>query len=65
MPVEQTYEPPDEVARVLQRRRREALEAGFTLRDANRYAESQVNTQELRDLIARGCPESLLAKILL
>jgi hypothetical protein len=64
MSIEQVDEQADEMAVVLRWRRREALEAGLTLGDASRYAESKITTSELRHLVALHCPKELLAKIL-
>ena len=55
----------DEVEEVVRWRRREALEAGMSRLEAGLYADSEINTQELRKLIKKGCPPDLLAKVLL
>ena len=65
MSEQQTDNTVSEVKQVLRRRRTEALDAGLSWDDANTYAESTTDTQKLRDLVASGCPEWLIAKILL
>lgn len=54
-----------EVAQVLRRRRREALAAGMSPVEARLFAESEIDIGQLRHLVAAGCPDSLLAKVLL
>jgi hypothetical protein len=54
----------DEVAGVLRWRRREALAAGLSRLEAAEYAESEISAEDLRHLIALGCPPELLAAVL-
>lgn len=56
----------DEVAEVVRRRRREALEAGLSLVEARLFAETgEIDIGELRHLVELGCPPELLARVLL
>ena len=55
----------DEMAEVLRRRRREALEAGLSQVEARLWAESDRDIGELRRLVEAGCPPELLARVLL
>jgi hypothetical protein len=55
---------PTEAIRVVHKRLREAQRAGMTLVEARLFAESDINVDELRHLVEKGCPAELLAKIL-
>lgn len=56
----------DEVAQLVQWRRRQALEAGLTRVEARLWAESlEIDIQDLRHLVEKGCPAELLAKVLI
>ena len=60
----ETYVEAPEMARVLRWRRREALAAGMSRLEAAEYAESEVDAQDLRHLVALHCPAELLAQVL-
>ena len=60
----ETYVEAPEMARVFLWRRREALAAGMSRLEAAEYAESQVDAQDLRHLVALHCPAELLAQVL-
>lgn len=55
----------DELDEVIRRRRREALDAGMTLEQANEFAESELDIGDLRHLVEIHCPKRELARILL
>lgn len=58
-------EPNTEAVRVRRWRRVEAMQAGMTGVEARLYAESDIFASDLRKLVKRGCPQELLARILL
>ena len=62
-------EPPqiklDELGQVTLRRYTEARRYGLTMVEARLYADSQIDTSELRRLKRKGCPPRLAAEILL
>lgn len=54
-----------EMERVLLHRFNEAREAGLTLVESHRFAESSTDVGQLRRLVAKNCPAAMIAKILL
>ncbi len=54
-----------ETARILRRRRDEALQNGMSLVEARLFAESDINIGDLRHLVKSHCPGDMLARILL
>lgn len=50
---------------VLRRRFEEALEAGFTQHEAYRFAISDLDIGVLRWVVKKGCPPTLVARIVL
>lgn len=55
----------DEELEVFRHRQAEAVEAGFTAREALIFGESKVDVGQLRSLVRDGCPLKLIRKIVL
>lgn len=58
-------EPPDESARVSNRRYHEALDAGLSVLEANIFADCGADVRQLRKLVAAGCSHELIARIVI
>jgi len=50
---------------VLRRRYQEALEAGMTDLEADRFARSDRDIGDLRRAVSKGCPKTLIARVVL
>lgn len=53
----------DELLEVRRRRYHEAVEAGLTIAEARIFAHNGEDVGLLRRLVAAGCPEALIARI--